>query len=159
MVTLVNPLSDEEPALRTTLLPGLLGALRRNDGRGSHDLALFETGLVFRPTGERAGVAARLPVDRRPDRRASSPRWTPRCPASRATSPSCSPAPASRPAGGARAARPTGPTPSRRPRTVAREAGVELTVRAGQHAPWHPGRCAALYVAVDGDGDARRPRR
>ncbi|MYZ39158.1 MULTISPECIES: phenylalanine--tRNA ligase subunit beta, partial [unclassified Streptomyces] len=64
-VKLVNPLSDEEPALRTTLLPGLLAALRRNDGRGSHDLALFETGLVFRPTGEET-VPVRLPVDRRP---------------------------------------------------------------------------------------------
>ncbi|MCX3059931.1 phenylalanine--tRNA ligase subunit beta, partial [Streptomyces beihaiensis] len=65
VVKLVNPLSDEEPALRTTLLPGLLAALRRNDGRGSHDLALFETGLVFRPTGQET-VPARLPVDRRP---------------------------------------------------------------------------------------------
>jgi phenylalanyl-tRNA synthetase beta chain len=27
---------------------------------------------------------------------------------------------------------------------------VELTVRAEQHAPWHPGRCAALYALVDG---------
>ncbi|MFE1954272.1 phenylalanine--tRNA ligase subunit beta, partial [Streptomyces sp. NPDC059524] len=35
-------------------------------------------------------------------------------------------------------------------RIVAREAGVELTVRADQHAPWHPGRCAALYATVDG---------
>ncbi|NDZ86739.1 phenylalanine--tRNA ligase subunit beta, partial [Streptomyces sp. SID10115] len=65
VVKLVNPLSDEEPALRTTLLPGLLSALRRNDGRGSHDLALFETGLVFHPQDE-AKVAGRLPVDRRP---------------------------------------------------------------------------------------------
>ncbi|MYV68734.1 phenylalanine--tRNA ligase subunit beta, partial [Streptomyces sp. SID2131] len=65
LVKLVNPLSDEEPALRTTLLPGLLGALRRNDSRGGHDLALFETGLVFR-AGERPGVAVRLGVDRRP---------------------------------------------------------------------------------------------
>ncbi|MGQ4378458.1 phenylalanine--tRNA ligase subunit beta, partial [Streptomyces sp. SAS_267] len=65
VVKLVNPLSDEEPALRTTLLPGLLHALRRNDGRGSHDLALFETGLVFHPR-EEPRVAGRLPVDRRP---------------------------------------------------------------------------------------------
>ncbi|MCZ4514947.1 phenylalanine--tRNA ligase subunit beta, partial [Streptomyces sp. ActVer] len=65
VVKLVNPLSDEEPALRTTLLPGLLQALRRNDGRGSHDLALFETGLVFHPQDE-LRVAVRLPVDRRP---------------------------------------------------------------------------------------------
>ncbi|MGQ4490383.1 phenylalanine--tRNA ligase subunit beta, partial [Streptomyces sp. SAS_281] len=64
-VKLVNPLSDGEPSLRTTLLPGLLGALRRNDGRGSHDLALFETGLVFRPMGDET-KPVRLPVDRRP---------------------------------------------------------------------------------------------
>lgn len=31
-------------------------------------------------------------------------------------------------------------------RTVAREVGVELTVEADRHAPWHPGRCAALYA-------------
>jgi phenylalanyl-tRNA synthetase beta chain len=31
-------------------------------------------------------------------------------------------------------------------RTVAAAAGVELTVRADEHAPWHPGRCAILEV-------------
>ncbi|HCA87012.1 MAG TPA: phenylalanine--tRNA ligase subunit beta, partial [Streptomyces sp.] len=36
-------------------------------------------------------------------------------------------------------------------RTVAREAGVELIVRQDQHAPWHPGRCAALLALVDGE--------
>ena len=46
---LANPLSEEEPELRTTLLPGLFGVARRNVGRGTDNLALFETGLVFRP--------------------------------------------------------------------------------------------------------------
>ncbi|CAM5276968.1 hypothetical protein SCALM49S_09896 [Streptomyces californicus] len=36
-------------------------------------------------------------------------------------------------------------------RSIAAEAGVEVTVRADQHAPWHPGRCAALYVTVNGE--------
>ena len=64
-VRLANPLSEEEPELRTTLLAGLLPALRRNDGRGSHDLALFETGLVFRP--EATPARARQPgVEGRP---------------------------------------------------------------------------------------------
>ncbi|NEC06867.1 phenylalanine--tRNA ligase subunit beta, partial [Streptomyces sp. SID7909] len=36
-------------------------------------------------------------------------------------------------------------------RTIAREAGVEVIVRADRHAPWHPGRCAALYVTVAGE--------
>ncbi|HEY9378962.1 MAG TPA: phenylalanine--tRNA ligase subunit beta, partial [Jiangellaceae bacterium] len=46
---LANPLSDAEPLLRTTLLPGLLTTLKRNVGRGFTDVALFESGLVFRP--------------------------------------------------------------------------------------------------------------
>ena len=44
---LVNPISEDEPELRTSLLPGLLATLQRNVGRGSRDLAIFESGLVF----------------------------------------------------------------------------------------------------------------
>ncbi|KPI16359.1 Phenylalanyl-tRNA synthetase beta chain [Actinobacteria bacterium OK074] len=148
VVTLVNPLSDEEPALRTTLLPGLLGALRRNDGRGSHDLALFETGPVFRPTGEER-VAVRLPVDRRPteEELAGLDAALPRQPRRVAVVL----------AGAREQAGWWGKGRSgdwadavEAARLVAREAGVELTVRGDQHAPWHPGRCAALYAVVDG---------
>ena len=65
VVVVRNPLSEEEPALRTTLLPGLLATLARNLSRGQRDLALFEHGAVF-PGGER--TPAPLPgVDRRPD--------------------------------------------------------------------------------------------
>src|SRR5437764_11780124 len=46
---LANPLSDTEPELRTSLLPGLLATLQRNVGRGLRDLAVFETGLVYLP--------------------------------------------------------------------------------------------------------------
>ncbi|MDX6231036.1 MAG: phenylalanyl-tRNA synthetase beta chain, partial [Frankiales bacterium] len=46
---LVNPISEDEPLLRTTLLPGLLAALLRNVGRGAKDAAVFESGLVFGP--------------------------------------------------------------------------------------------------------------
>ncbi|WP_310528051.1 phenylalanine--tRNA ligase subunit beta, partial [Nocardioides sp.] len=60
----VNPLNSEEPLLATTLLPGLIKALARNVGRGNTDVALFETSLVFAPTGdERAPI---LGVERRP---------------------------------------------------------------------------------------------
>ncbi|MEU4496158.1 phenylalanine--tRNA ligase subunit beta [Streptomyces sp. NPDC023998] len=149
VVKLVNPLSDEEPALRTTLLPGLLAALRRNDGRGSHDLALFETGLVFRPTGEET-VPGELPVDRRPtdEEIAALNAALPHQPRRVATVLAGAREQAGwwgkgRPADWADAVESA--------RTVAREAGVELTVRADQHAPWHPGRCAALYATVDGD--------
>ncbi|WP_040336540.1 phenylalanine--tRNA ligase subunit beta, partial [Candidatus Blastococcus massiliensis] len=65
VTTVRNPLSEEAPALRTTLLPGLLASLARNLARGQRDVALFEHGVVF-PGGERA--PAPLPgVDRRPD--------------------------------------------------------------------------------------------
>jgi phenylalanyl-tRNA synthetase beta chain len=65
VVLVRNPLSEEEPALRTTLLPGLLATLARNLSRGQRDVALFEHGAVF-PGGRRA--PAPLPgVDRRPD--------------------------------------------------------------------------------------------
>ncbi|MFI1210805.1 phenylalanine--tRNA ligase subunit beta [Streptomyces sp. NPDC020802] len=149
LVRLVNPLSDEEPAMRTTLLPGLLGALRRNDGRGSHDLALFETGLVFRPTGQES-KAERLSVDRRPtdEEIAGVDAALPRQPRRAAVVLAGAREQAGwwgkgRPADWADAVEAA--------RTVAREAGVELTVRGDRHAPWHPGRCAALYATVDGE--------
>ncbi|HEX9033033.1 MAG TPA: phenylalanine--tRNA ligase subunit beta [Streptosporangiaceae bacterium] len=47
-VLLANPIRDEEPQLRTTLLPGLFRVLSRNAGRGFADLALFEIGNVAR---------------------------------------------------------------------------------------------------------------
>ncbi|MGW8748712.1 phenylalanine--tRNA ligase subunit beta [Streptomyces sp. NPDC055794] len=148
VVKMVNPLSDEEPALRTTLLPGLLGALRRNDGRGSHDLALFETGLVFHPRDERR-VAANLPVDRRPgdDDLAALNAALPDQPRHVAAVLTGAREQAGwwgkgRPADWADAVEAG--------RLVAREAGAELILRKGQYGPWHPGRCAELIVTVDG---------
>ncbi|MGI5141260.1 MULTISPECIES: phenylalanine--tRNA ligase subunit beta [unclassified Streptomyces] len=148
VVKLVNPLSDEEPALRTTLLPGLLGALRRNDGRGSHDLALFESGLVFHPRAEQR-VASRLPVDRRPtdEEIASLTAALPEQPRHIAVV-----------LAGAREQ--VGWWGKGRPadwadaieaaRAVAREVGADLVVRKGQYGPWHPGRCAELAVVTEG---------
>ena len=45
--SLVNPLSDLAPKMRSTLLPGLLSVAARNVGRGEYDLALYEIGSVF----------------------------------------------------------------------------------------------------------------
>ncbi|MFK8908061.1 phenylalanine--tRNA ligase subunit beta [Streptomyces sp. YS-3] len=149
VVKLVNPLNDEEPALRTTLLPGLLTALRRNAGRGSHDLALFETGLVFKPT-ERPGVAGRLPVDRRPtdEEIAALDAVLPAQPRHAAVVLAGAREQAGwwgkgRPADWADAVEAA--------RTLAREAGAELIVQQGQYGPWHPGRCAELAVVIDGE--------
>ncbi|MFZ9283876.1 MAG: phenylalanine--tRNA ligase subunit beta [Candidatus Nanopelagicales bacterium] len=48
LVRVANPLSEESPYLRPSLLPGLLLAMQRNLGRGSSDLAIFEMGSIFR---------------------------------------------------------------------------------------------------------------
>jgi phenylalanyl-tRNA synthetase beta chain len=148
VVKLSNPLSDEEPALRTTLLPGLLAALRRNDGRGSHDLALFETGLVFKPREEQR-IAAVLPVDRRPtdEELAELNAALPEQPRHAAVVLAGAREQAGwwgkgRPADWADAVEAA--------RSVAREAGAELIIRTGQYGPWHPGRCAELAITVDG---------
>ncbi|MFD3547160.1 phenylalanine--tRNA ligase subunit beta [Streptomyces sp. NPDC058655] len=148
VVRLVNPISDEEPALRTTLLPGLLGALRRNDSRGSHDLALFETGSVFL-AADRPGVAVRLPVDRRPtdEEIATLDAALPAQPRYAAVVLAGAREQAGwwgrgRPADWADAVEAA--------RSLAVEAGAELVVRQGQYGPWHPGRCAELVVTVDG---------
>ncbi|MGX1566359.1 phenylalanine--tRNA ligase subunit beta [Streptomyces sp. NPDC055506] len=148
VVKLSNPLSDEEPALRTSLLPGLLAALRRNDGRGSHDLALFESGLVFHPREEQR-IAAVLPVDRRPtdEELAELNAALPEQPRHIAVVLAGAREQAGwwgkgRPADWADAVEAA--------RSVAREAGAELVIRKGQYGPWHPGRCAELAVSVDG---------
>ncbi|MCW2937643.1 MAG: phenylalanyl-tRNA synthetase, beta subunit [Actinomycetia bacterium] len=142
---LANPLSDDEPLLRTTLLPGLFRAAVRNIGRGSADLALFETGLVYRPRPGAPSRSPRLGVDRRPTAAelATIEAALPDQPYRVAVVLTGDREPAgwwgpSRPAGWADAVEAA--------RTVAREASAEVTVTADQHAPWHPGRCAALHV-------------
>ncbi|WP_118082782.1 phenylalanine--tRNA ligase subunit beta [Streptomyces sp. CC0208] len=158
VVRLTNPLNDEEPALRTSLLPGLLGALRRNDGRGSHDLALFETGLVFLPRSEQR-VAAVLPVDRRPTDAeiAELDAALPEQPRHVAVVL----AGAREQAGWWGRGRPADWADAvEAGRLVAREAGVELVVRGGQYGPWHPGRCAEFVVGdtVVGHAGELHPR-
>ncbi len=143
VVTVLNPLSEEEPALRTTLLPGLLTTLARNLSRGQRDLALFEHGAVF-PGGRRS--PAPLPgVDRRPDDEtlAALLGAVPEQPWHVAVALSGQREPRGwwgpgRPAEWADAVQAA--------RLVAAAAGVELTVRAGERAPWHPGRCAELVA-------------
>jgi phenylalanyl-tRNA synthetase beta chain len=140
-----NPLSEDEPWLRTTLLPGLLRVLARNVGRGFADLALYEMGLVFRPRPGSPGVAPIPRVDRAPtaaelaelaaglpdqpwrlavvlagDRELAG--WW----------------------GGGRAA--GWQDAIEAAREVLRLARVPFRIAADQHPPWHPGRCAAIFV-------------
>ncbi|GAA2090681.1 phenylalanine--tRNA ligase subunit beta [Actinomadura alba] len=149
---LANPLSEDEPLLRTTLLPGLLRTLARNVGRGLSDAALFEMGVVYRPRLN-APKPPRLPVDRGPtaEEIASVEAALPDQPLRVGVVL----AGQREPAGWWGAGRPaTWADAIEAARLVADEAGVELTVRADRHEPWHPGRCAALYAGEDLIGHA-----
>ena len=140
----LNPLEADRPELATTLLPDMLEALARNVSRGTVDVALFAIEQVVQPT-ERTRAIGPLPVDRRPteeeiDTLDSSLPEQPLHVAAVMT--------------GLR--EPRGPWGPGRPveaadafeavRTVARACGVELTLRAGQDLPWHPGRCAEVLA-------------
>jgi phenylalanyl-tRNA synthetase beta chain len=65
-VRLANPLSEERPLLRTSILASLVDTLRRNVARGQKDVAIYELGLVFRPGGP-LGTAPIPSVATRPD--------------------------------------------------------------------------------------------
>jgi phenylalanyl-tRNA synthetase beta chain len=48
---LSNPMSEDMSVMRPLLLPGLLDAARHNAARGRVEIALFESGHVYRPSG------------------------------------------------------------------------------------------------------------
>jgi phenylalanyl-tRNA synthetase beta chain len=48
---LANPMSEDMSVMRPLLLPGLLDAARHNAARGRVDIALFESGHVYRRSG------------------------------------------------------------------------------------------------------------
>jgi phenylalanyl-tRNA synthetase beta chain len=51
-LALANPMSSEQSVMRTSLLPGLLEALRFNVARQQDSIRLFEVGLCFKPGAE-----------------------------------------------------------------------------------------------------------
>ena len=61
---LANPLAEDAPALRTSILDTLVDTARRNISRGLPDVAVFEIGAVTRPAG--TVPAPIIGVDRRP---------------------------------------------------------------------------------------------
>ncbi len=143
-VRIANPLSEEEPALTTTLLPGLLRVAARNIGRGQPDVGVFETAAVFWPSSSGAAAPV-LAVDGRPsDAEVTALEdalpWQPRHVAAVLT--------------GQREAsgwwgpgRPTGWADAvQLARVLAEELAADLTAEQGSAAPWHPGRCARLLV-------------
>ncbi|HET9182754.1 MAG TPA: phenylalanine--tRNA ligase subunit beta [Candidatus Angelobacter sp.] len=53
-IMLANPLSEEQSAMRTSLLPGMLAMLAWNLNRGTSDVRLFEGGHIFELAGEKS---------------------------------------------------------------------------------------------------------
>ncbi len=148
LVDLANPLSDEAPSMRTTLLAGLVTSARRNLSRGAAEVALYEVGLVFRGSGTGSSVEPPRPsVAGRPSDAevAALEALLPEQP---------------RHAAGILAGERdrsgwwgAGRTAEWSDaigivRDLADELGVAIGVAAGSSAPWHPGRCAA--ISVDG---------
>jgi phenylalanyl-tRNA synthetase beta chain len=154
VLRLANPLVDSEPALRTTLLPALLRALKINVDRGNRDVGLYETGLVFHPrSGWETAPVPDLPVDRRPadSELAAADALRPHQPQHLAVV-ECGQAESTGWWGPGRAVDWSDPIAAAH--TVAAAAGVELTVRQTQRAPWHPGRCAELLAEGEVVGHA-----
>jgi len=146
-VQLANALSDEQPLMRTTLLPGLAGALSRNLSRGFTDIALFEISSVSMLTPKQSATGVTDP-----------PR------------PTVAKRPSEKDIAALEALLPAQPlhlgvvltgairTPSLGAKPTAAawndvievalalgiELGVTIDVAAGDYAPWHPGRCASL---------------
>lgn len=142
--TVLNPLEADRPSLATTLLPALLEALSRNVSRGFGDVALFSIAQVVYPTDQTKGVEL-IPTHRRPSDEEIA--------ALDASLPS-QPVHVGAVLTGLREPRgPWGPGRAveaadafEAVRTIARACGVEVTLRAAQYLPWHPGRCAEVLV-------------
>jgi phenylalanyl-tRNA synthetase beta chain len=144
-----NPLSDEAPLMRTTVLSTLVEALRRNVSRGRKDVGLFEVGLVTLP-GAGATHTAPVPgIDRRPDDATVDAIYSAVPPQPRHV--------AAVMAGEAERSGWWGPG---RPASwedavesalaVTRAVAVAVDVEPEtDHAPWHPGRCARIVLHDD----------
>jgi phenylalanyl-tRNA synthetase beta chain len=122
MVRVRNPLSEEQSFLRTSLIPGLLQALRANAARGRGEALVFELGRVFFPSsGDLPGQPQRVAF-----------------------------AAAGRPSGwrgddvvGERDARDAVGIWE----ALAAGLGVEYRLEQAAEAPFHPGRCGRVLVA------------
>ncbi|CAN2039622.1 Phenylalanine--tRNA ligase beta subunit [Candidatus Magnetomoraceae bacterium gMMP-15] len=51
-VFILNPLTEDQAVMRSSLIPGLLSTMHRNLKQQSNDLKLFETGKIFISTGK-----------------------------------------------------------------------------------------------------------
>ena len=144
-VRLANPISDEQPFLRTSLLPGLFAAAKRNLSRGAGNVALFENGSVFFAQQSREGDVPRPSVSQRPTNGelASLDLLLPDQPRYFAALL----AGAREPSGWWGAARESQWADAiAAAGVIGRATGVTIASRQGNDPSFHPGRCAELLV-------------
>ncbi|HET9141376.1 phenylalanine--tRNA ligase subunit beta [Actinophytocola sp.] len=143
-VGVLNPLESDRDQLATTLLPGLLDTLVRNVSRGARDVGLFHIGQVVQHKAQQIeipelGVAERPSDDEIAAMKAALPQQPEHVAVVLAGH--------RRRAGWWGAGEKVSWADAvEAAQVVARAAGVELRVQAGDLLPWHPGRCAQLRV-------------
>ncbi|WP_432562751.1 phenylalanine--tRNA ligase subunit beta [Kineococcus sp. SYSU DK003] len=147
---LANPLSEQQPLMRTSLLDSLTETVRRNVSRGLRDLAVVELGSVTHPQPG-AGAAEVLGVEQRPGEEELA-RLRAAVPAQPLHVAGVLTGTRRRPGalgdGFARGGEPASWADAvEAARTVAAAIGVDVVVEAAEHAPWHPGRCARIATA------------
>ncbi len=152
LVKLANPLNEQLPYLRPFLFSTLVDAAKVNLGRGAVDVAIFEVGKINRAEG--TGKAGRPGVDARPSAKelaaidAALPHEDLRIGGILAGNRVA--------AGWNDAAQPVDWSDAlAAAMSVVAAAGVEVEVTADAHDPFHPGRCAALYLKDGTSGDKR----
>ncbi|MGP5054196.1 phenylalanine--tRNA ligase subunit beta [Brachybacterium paraconglomeratum] len=151
-VRILNPLSEDEPLLRTELLQSLLPTARRNLGRGEESVAIFQRGSVFRVRGGQGAAPVPAAAQRPSEQELES---------------ILAALPAQTGALAAVVGGTSGPDSWQGEpapwgwtdaldlaRRAAAAVGAELEVRQTERAPFHPGRAAELRVHT-ADGDSR----
>ncbi len=150
-IRLKNPLQEEAPYMRTSLLDSLLDTARLNVSRGNPVVAVCEDGVVTHPLGlaqaEQPGVGER-PSDAQI---AALLEAIPRQP-HHIAGVACGPVTEER--AGLQAIVWDWRDAIEAVKTAARTIGVELAVSADERAPWHPGRCGKLTLSGDANSDA-----
>lgn len=125
LLTVKNPLRDEESKLRPTILPGLLTDLRYNQSHGNDSVALFEFGKVFSPQPD--------PTDPRLPYQYDRIAWAVVGEVGLETM-------------GEARQRADGPTSLAIWRRLSDALGIDARVSASSHPPFHPGRTAKVEV-------------
>ena len=150
-VRLANPLNEEQPYVRASLLPGLIAAAKRNLSRGNDDFCIFELGSVVR--SGLGNLVPRPSVDQRP----SAGEWD----GLNAMLPKQASSLAVLLCGNQQQQTWDGPARAYEwsdaieiARVIADVAGVELTVTTGSDSSFHPGRCAQLSIGDQQVGTA-----